>query len=130
MESIYKDAKKGYKIAISKAVNTAVKTHVFKDGWVLDYGSMNKMVDEVFTDYFVKIVNGSLNSTEDKAIFRGELAEKIELSYHEFSIQEPTPKQIYYYVHMCIEAGEIPRSIWDNKTMFLEIRRLKEATGL
>lgn len=59
-----------------------------------------------------------------------ELATKLKGRFRTYGSKEPTPKQIYYYVDLCLKAGEAPRHILSNFEIGQEITRLKEEVEL
>lgn len=122
---IYKDVKKGHKTAITKAVNNLCREHVFSSGWDITHEDIEKIVAEASKDYFVRLVYNSYATKEEKEAFIEDIRKKAINGFEEFEAKEPTPKQIYYYVNLCFEVGEKPKTIMSNKAIFLEISRLK-----
>jgi len=127
MSKIYNDMKKGYKINVGQDIGDRVRSLTFNNGWDdFDTDVVNDILDSVKKNYFIlKTIQENDYSSNDIKALNELLTNKIYDSYEKFKNQEATPKQIYYYIHLCDAVGEETEQITNNMKIAKEIARLK-----
>lgn len=114
------------KRALTSTMNNLIKYHVIKKGWNLTDDSLmemaNKIIEELpdITAYAL-----GMEDIQYVDVLMYEYMSILRQRFKLFGQKESTVRQVYYYVDLCIKAGETPRKIWTNYEIAKEIDRLK-----
>lgn len=124
--SIYESLKKGHKVSIAKEINELSRNLAMRRNFDLNKYDLKQIFDKILNNYFVKKAIENSQNEDEIYEFKRTLFEKIKNSLDNFSKQTPTAKQIYYYISLCLEAGEKHEMIMSNFYITKEIGRLKD----
>lgn len=121
---LYNSIKKGHKVAISKDINGVCREYFWiHEQFNEEEEAIEWCLDKIYRNYFLRLLHNRITEKEQLEL-REYITERTISSFTDFSNQEPTMKQIYFYVSLCVELGEVIKPIYTNKEMFYRIKEL------
>ena len=117
------------KRSLTTSMNDICRDHVMSKGWG------EELTDEQYHFKVMNIIatNRHIFNADRMSYYSGtelsgiinELTERLKGKFKTYGAKEPTPRQIYFYVDLCLRAGESPQHILSNSAIGREITRLK-----
>lgn len=123
---IYENLKKGHKTGITKYINEICRKQSFMHNFDITADKLDTIINVYgFDNVLINMALDSTDNEDEKVEFESKIRELMERGFIDFANQEPTPKQIYFYVELCLNRGELPQKIMKNWIIAKEINRLK-----